>query len=413
MDDYSYHKLLLKFKKISKTSRAKKQKKNEEEEIFEENETGMGEDNAMVVFPHCRSTTKEGTSALQSGPTKSDKSIIDSSVSKENNVDDNVMKDLNRNNISAKTSSTNIKNASTSQSFHCKDIDMEHISDETIVVDKADEGMDKVSHDYVSVVNKTTIVVESTDNPSVYSENNNNNESGNNSGEIVVVDVEEDRKETISKDTLTIENPTKMQDFTSNILPSKTNVLKPFTTTTNKNNALEDSNEEMDLEYSGMATANEPVTATNNQSNNLSCRDIFISNIHLAMTNLSARRALQTMSIWEKHPERELMSLCFLCNGNNDMVSHIINSFKRNEKQHLFNDIVRFVCSKKQMNYNMYQQKYSGKVIAAEENEIAESMSWYLLVHLFVNIVSQLNLMRQYCGLDQKKIILYYKLNRI
>lgn len=55
------------------------------------------------------------------------------------------------------------------------------------------------------------------------------------------------------------------------------------------------------------------------------------------------------------------------------------------------------------MNYNMYQQKYSGKVIAAEEKEVAESMSWYLLVHLFVNIVSQLNLMRQYCGLDQKK----------
>ena len=72
------------------------------------------------------------------------------------------------------------------------------------------------------------------------------------------------------------------------------------------------------------------------------------------------------------------MSLCFLCNGNNYMVSHIINSFKENEKQHLFNDIVRFVCSKKQMNYNMYQQEYSGKVIAAEErnsriNELVSS----------------------------------------
>ena len=40
-------------------------------------------------------------------------------------------------------------------------------------------------------------------------------------------------------------------------------------------------------------------------------------------------------------------------------------------------------------------------------------MSWYLLVHLFVNIVSQLNLMRQYIVDWIRKIILYYKLNRI
>ena len=85
---------------------------------------------------------------------------------------------------------------------------------------------------------------------------------------------------------------------------SKTDVLESVTTTTNKKNTQEDSNEEMDLEYSGTATANEPVTATKNQSKKLSFRKIFISNIHLAMTNLSARRALQTMSIWEKHSER-------------------------------------------------------------------------------------------------------------
>ena len=121
-----------------------KNKKNEEEEIFGENETGMGEDNAMVVFPHSRSTIKEGTSALQSGPTKSDKSIKDINVSKENNVDDNGLKDLNREDMSAKTSFTNIKNESTSQIFPCKDIDMYNISDETIVVDKEDKGLKKL-----------------------------------------------------------------------------------------------------------------------------------------------------------------------------------------------------------------------------------------------------------------------------
>ena len=94
---------------------------------------------------------------------------------------------------------------------------MENISDETIVVDKEDKGLEKVSHDSVAIENQTTILVETTDNQSVCSENNNNNEIGKNSDEIIVVDVGEDGKETISKDTLTIENPPKIQVDTSNI----------------------------------------------------------------------------------------------------------------------------------------------------------------------------------------------------
>ena len=61
---------MVKIRKMSKTSVAKKEKKNDDHEDLIEKQTGMKYGNDMIINPDNRTTINEGTFSLQSAPTK-------------------------------------------------------------------------------------------------------------------------------------------------------------------------------------------------------------------------------------------------------------------------------------------------------------------------------------------------------
>ena len=128
-----------------------------------------------------------------------------------------------------------------------------------------------------------------------------------------------------------------------------------------------------------------------------------MSYIHLSLTNLSSIRALHKNSIWNKNACEHIMALCFLCDGNGTLVCDILRRYKENQKLHLFNEVVRHFFSSKILYGNINQQNNITSRYSNQDEEDRKSMSLYLLLHLFVNIVNHLNLLRKICGLDQQR----------
>ena len=127
-----------------------------------------------------------------------------------------------------------------------------------------------------------------------------------------------------------------------------------------------------------------------------------MDNVKESITNLSKMDNSQYKSIWNKKPEENLMALSFFCNGNNDRIYKILDRYKRNQTLHFFNDIVREDNFDKTQNHDVKTVESKTLEKKDDENDDKLNMCLYLLLHLFVNIISQLNKMRSICGLEQQ-----------
>ena len=80
----------------------------------------------------------------------------------------------------------------------------------------------------------------------------------------------------------------------------------------------------------------------------------FLSIIKLSLKNLSFLKNLKNLFIWKHISEEHLMELCFLCNGNSEMVQAIIKQYKKYPITNFFNDVVRSVCAENETDQSRY-----------------------------------------------------------
>ena len=129
----------------------------------------------------------------------------------------------------------------------------------------------------------------------------------------------------------------------------------------------------------------------------------FISNIKLALTNLSRLENIEEYLIWRNKPEYNLMSLCFLCKGTTLILQRMIQEYKTDVTQFFSKDVVKVLCLKRDCEDLIKHKSQTCQRRIDQNEEERKSVISYLLLHLFVNIVFHINKMRKFCGLSQSK----------
>ena len=152
-----------------------------------------------------------------------------------------------------------------------------------------------------------------------------------------------------------------------------------------------------------MSNIDHYIPPVKNEENNTGYKKFVMRKVKFVIANLSTIKSLQNLLIWNTKPEENLMALSFFCNGNKHQIYQIISRYKRDQKLHLFNDIVK--------NNHLSKPKYQGQKLVASktlkeltiptENDNT-NMCLYLLIHLFVNVIHQISRMRSYCGIGQE-----------
>ena len=127
-----------------------------------------------------------------------------------------------------------------------------------------------------------------------------------------------------------------------------------------------------------------------------------LSKIKLCLNNLSSLSDIQSLFIWKTNSEEHLMALSFLCNGSSEKVRFIIDTYRSYPQIHFFNDAIKTVCDGSNLDSVCHEDK-PASLIVTNDNE--KSSCLYLLVHLFVNIIHQINKYQSHCGFGMEKMI--------